>query len=595
MIDMPSRNREAFLRALLDIAAELSSLHDVEAVLLSIVRHTRQLVGSDMAYISLNDHSTGETYIRQSDGVVTSEYRTIRMPIGTGILGMVASGDAHYQTTDYLKDESVPHIARIDEIVGAEGVRTIMGVPVLVRGRVIGALLAAERTPRVFSPDEVDMMTSLGAHAAIALDNAEKYGQALEDAEALSRQNNESLQEVLSLRRTSEFDEELMHQLLQGETEEGVLRVTAAALGVSVWLLDESGSAVSMRAPSAAPPGISPGLQVPISMSGNKLRRALNAAAATGRAQLLHGSDEAVLGTLAPVRSGRSPMGFLFTSAELAPAQQALLERSAVHCALALLFVQAEEDAQHRMQLDVFEELLSGDTISAPRLDRRLRPWGLTSREPVRVAVIRHAQVLARDFQRAIRAITSTRFIAPAQEDLCVIFTEPEWVTDLESLERSRGMGLLAAVTGPMTDITELPASFRQAQSALSVLEYSGRTGIIDSSSVGLVGTVIHLAQESRSVDLTAEVRALTQYDETRGTSLSKTALRFFDSDRRIDRTAESLYVHRNTVKQRLGAIEKLLGAGWDSAPRSLDVHLALRAWWHSSSARDDRTGTRAR
>ncbi|MCH8559077.1 helix-turn-helix domain-containing protein [Nesterenkonia sp. DZ6] len=584
MTDMPASNREAFLQALLDIAAELSSLQDVEAVLMSIVRHARQLMGADMAYISLNDHATGETYIRQSDGVLTSEYRTIRMPIGTGILGLVASGVAPYQTTDYLKDESVPHIAGIDEIVAAEGVRTIMGVPVLVRGRVIGALLAAERTPRVFSPDEVDMVSSLGAHAAIALDNAQKYAQALEDTEALTRRNKESLQEVLSLRRTAEFDDELMHQLLEGKDEEGVLRVTAAALGTSVFLLDELGRAVSMGSPSSAEPVRGTGLQEPISTPGRDLRQAMDSAAGTGRAQPLRGADEHVIGTVAPVRSGRSLMGFLFTSAELASNHQLLLERSAVHCALALLFVQAEEDAQHRMQLDVFEELLSGDPIPAARLDRRLRPWGLTSREVVWIALIRHSQVFERDFQRTLRQMSGTRFLAPAQEDLCVIFTDRNWIQSFESFEESRGMGLLAAVAGPMPDITDLPNSYRQAQAALSVLEYAGQTGIIDSSKVGLVGTVIHLARESPTVDLAAGVRALTEYDETRGTSLSETALKFFDSDRRIDRTAESLFVHRNTVNQRLRTVERLLGSGWDRAPRSLDVHLALRAWWHSSA-----------
>ncbi|MGC8141092.1 hypothetical protein ACP3W2_27055, partial [Salmonella enterica] len=79
-------------------------------------RRTRHLLRSDMAYISLNDHAAGETYIRQSDGVTTQEYRTLRMPIGYGILGRVATGVAPYQTTDYLRDESIPHLDSIDEI-----------------------------------------------------------------------------------------------------------------------------------------------------------------------------------------------------------------------------------------------------------------------------------------------------------------------------------------------------------------------------------------------------------------------------------------------------------------------------------------------
>ncbi|TFI50693.1 hypothetical protein E4A41_00215 [Micrococcus endophyticus] len=40
------------LRALLDTAADLAELADTESVLASIVRRTRALVGTDMAYLS---------------------------------------------------------------------------------------------------------------------------------------------------------------------------------------------------------------------------------------------------------------------------------------------------------------------------------------------------------------------------------------------------------------------------------------------------------------------------------------------------------------------------------------------------------------
>jgi hypothetical protein len=595
MATMSTSDREALLRALLDTAAELSSLRDVESVLASIVRRTRQLVRSDMAYISLNDHADGTTYIRQSDGVATSAYRSIRMPIGTGILGLVAAGEAPYQTTDYLPDASLAHIPEIDQIVAGEGVRTIMGVPLLVGGRVIGALMVAERSHRVFSPDEVSMVDSLGKHAAVALDNAEKYAQALHDAELLSQKNEQNRKELLSLTEIARFDEELMQAVLQSPSAEGVLEVTARTLQLPVALLNERGEQLSAHSPPAAHPGSDgPSAGLALSrFSTASLRRCMRAVHYAGRAQAMVFDERhratALEGVLAPVKSSHASLGYLLVGQRLSHVQQTLLERAASHCALALLFLRAEEDAQHRAQLDVLDELLTGEKIPRSRLDRRLRHWGLTSSDQVWVAVIAHPAAHERQVQRQFRQLPGTCLLAAVDGNLCAVFNSTEWVTGFQALQHLLEESQ-ASYAGPMASVTELPAFWRRAQSGLSTLRYSGQTGIVDAARLGLVASVVHLATESEHWDLTGEVAPLVDYDTQRGTSLTETALAYFDADKRIDRTAETLFMHRNTVRQRLGTITKLLGQGWDSAPRALDVHLSLRAWALSAEHRGDQS-----
>ncbi|TLP75602.1 helix-turn-helix domain-containing protein [Nesterenkonia sphaerica] len=596
MVAISTSGREALLSALLDTAAELSSLRDVESVLASIVRRTRQLVRSDMAYISLNDHTEGTTYIRQSDGVATSAYRSIRMPIGTGILGLVAAGEAPYQTTDYLPDASVQHIAEIDEIVAGEGVRTIMGVPLVVGGRVIGALMVAERSHRVFSPDEVSMVDSLGKHAAVALDNAEKYAQALRDAELLSRKNAQNQQELLSLAEIARFDEELLHAVLQSHSTEEVLEVTARTLALPVALLNERGDKLSVASPptadrrSGADTSGSHAGGDPVDFSPASLQQCLKEVDRAGRAQVLplpprgDGPDHEVV--LAPVRSSHASLGYLLVGQRLSQVQQTLLERAASHCALALLFLGAEEDAQHRAQLDVLDELLRGEKVPRSRLDRRLRHWGLSSSDRVWVAAIAHPSAQERQVQRHFRQLPGTGLLAAVDGELCAVFTSPDWVTGFQALD-TLAEETFAAYAGPMDSVTQLPAFWRRAKSGLAALRYSGQPGIADASRMGLVASVVHLAAESDHADLTAEVSPLLEYDAQRGTSLTATALAYFDADRRIDRTAEALFMHRNTVRQRLGTITKLLGRGWDAAPRALDVHLSLRAWALSAGSTD--------
>ncbi|VXB25253.1 hypothetical protein ARTHRO9AX_150010 [Arthrobacter sp. 9AX] len=125
--------REGLLRVLYDTATDLTGIRDVEAVLKAIVRWTRSLIGSDIAYPSLNDYTTGESYIRVTDGAATALFRNIRMPLGEGVLGAVATGEAPAQSADYLIDKTKSHLESSDAAVAAEGLqRRLHGLPVRI-------------------------------------------------------------------------------------------------------------------------------------------------------------------------------------------------------------------------------------------------------------------------------------------------------------------------------------------------------------------------------------------------------------------------------------------------------------------------------
>ena len=167
--------REAELRALYETASDLTAIRDVDAILTAIVRRARQLLNADMTYLSLNDETEGASYMKVTDGALTPEFRSLRLPLGTGLLGLVAQTGAPYFTEDYQADERFVHRGYIDEAVAGERIRAILGVPLVVDGRVIGALLAVHRSVRPFPPAEVTLLTSFAAHAAVALENARLF------------------------------------------------------------------------------------------------------------------------------------------------------------------------------------------------------------------------------------------------------------------------------------------------------------------------------------------------------------------------------------------------------------------------------------
>ena len=62
-----------------------------------------------------------------------------------------------------------------------------------------------------------------------------------------------------------------------------------------------------------------------------------------------------------------------------------------------------------------------------------------------------------------------------------------------------------------------------------------------------------------------------------RESRLRETALAFLDAQGSVADVARALSIHPNTVRQRLDKLDELV-PGWRHGPRSLDVHVALRA-----------------
>jgi len=84
------RTRASGLRGLFETACDLTSLQDIEAVLQAIVRRSRQLLTTDVAYLMLIDTERGDTYMRVTVGTVAPEFTMIRLPMGIGLGGLVA-------------------------------------------------------------------------------------------------------------------------------------------------------------------------------------------------------------------------------------------------------------------------------------------------------------------------------------------------------------------------------------------------------------------------------------------------------------------------------------------------------------------------
>jgi GAF domain-containing protein/sugar diacid utilization regulator len=573
--------REGLLRVLYDTATDLTGIRDVEAVLKAIVRRTRSLIGSDIAYLSLNDYDTGESYVRVTDGATTALFRNIRMPLGEGVLGAVATGEAPAQSADYLLDESKSHLESSDTAVAAEGVRAIMGVPLRAEGKVIGALLVADRHPHDFSSDDVALMESIGTHAAVALENARYFTEMADALTRLDQAQRQNLSHVRALEELSTLDRRLMETLASAGSLPHLLALLTESLGAPVFLVSPMGEPL---AGMAANPDFG---------SFAALSAAEESAAKSSAIEFeVKNKKYTVMSAVA----GEQHLASLIVTEKLSAARLAVLERSALVLSVSLLFERTYQDAQYRLQLELIDDLLNPRSEHAAALTRRAAQFGLANHLQL---VVRVVGVSDDQRQRALSVLRHQRETVPGiialhESHLCII--EPVERHDsgrddagdagrtgqsiIDELKRRR----ITATVGssePVTGFARLSTAHTEAHAVLRALQALSRNGeAADRAALGTAGMLLG-AMESQFAGqlLTAQLGPLLNYDERRGTQLVLTAWMFHENGGASQETADALHIHTNTLRQRLDRIDALVGASWRRGSRSLDVQVALRLW----------------
>ncbi len=572
--------REGLLRVLYDTATDLTGIRDVEAVLKAIVRRTRSLIGSDIAYLSLNDYDSGESYVRVTDGATTALFRNIRMPLGEGVLGAVATGEAPAQSPDYLMDETKSHLKSSDTAVAAEGVKAIMGVPLRAEGKVIGALLVADRHAHQFSSDDVALMESIGTHAAVALENARYFSEMATALTRLDQAQRQNLAHVRALEELSSLDRRLMETLASTGSLPYLLNLLAESLDTPVFLVSPMGEPLAGLA-SDGDFGSLPALSA-----------AEESAARRSAVRFeVKGKKYTVMSAVA----GDQHLASLIVAEELSPARLAVLERSALVLSVSLLLERTFQDAQYRLQLELIDDLLSPRAENAAALARRAGQFGLANHLQL---VVRVVGVPDDQRQRALsilrqRSEGAPGIIALHESHLCII--EPVERHDnrpneagggrtgrsiVDELKRRR-VTATVGTSEQVTGFARLAAAHTEAHAVLRALQALSRHGeAADRAALGTAGMLLGAMDSPFAGQLlTAQLGPLLGYDERRGTQLVLTAWTFHENGGAAQETADSLHIHPNTLRQRLDRIDALIGPSWRRGSRSLDVQVALRLW----------------
>lgn len=560
------RRREAELSALYETANDLAALREVDAVLRAIVHRARLLLHSDVAYLSLNDDTVGDTYMRVVDGITSPAFRSLRLPMGAGLGGLVAQTSTPYASARYFDDKRFHHTSPINDAVAEEGLVSILGVPLVLGVNVIGVLYAANRSERPFDRDHVSLLVTLAAHAAIALDNARLLSETSAALEELNTASGLLREHTKGIERASDAHDRFTHLVLRGGDVNDVVASVSEVLGGALWVLDTDDRTLATTSESSENLSI----DVP----------ALTGAARTAGRAVRRDDWWAVCVTAGPELLGTL---LLHSDHKLNEYDQRTFERAALVTALLLLLRRSVAETESRVKGELLDDLLDEPLRDVDNLRERARLVGAD-------LDARHTVVVARSASGdRSRLVAAASFLAGQLHGLATerqgaaVLLVP--LDDPGEAARRVCAELAGALSAPVTAGAsatverpeQVPAAMREARRCLETLESLGRDG--EAASAAELGFLGVLLGDRRDVIpfVQRTIGPVLDYDQERGTDLVGTLEVYFSNDRNLSRTREALHIHVNTVTQRLERISALLGHDWQHHDRSLEVQIALR------------------
>jgi len=171
---------------------------DAEEIYAAIQRAAGQLMSAESFVISLVDEEQGNiegVYLLDPSGRAPNQ----RIPLGQGISGRVI------ETGEPLLIADVEQVEALGGKTFGEGQpRSIVAVPIMMGGKIIGMLSAQSYEPNVYTEDEQQILSTLANQAAVAIQNGRLFAETRRLAEELEQRVVERTAELAREQRNTE-------------------------------------------------------------------------------------------------------------------------------------------------------------------------------------------------------------------------------------------------------------------------------------------------------------------------------------------------------------------------------------------------------
>ena len=271
-------------------------------------------------------------------------------------------------------------------------------------------------------------------------------------------------------------------------------------------------------------------------------------------------------------------------------------ERGAIAGALELAKERAINGAEAQRRSTFWTDLLAGVGLADGSLARRAREWQLDfevafhvlmvgSEPPLnglqrdRVAQRVEAELLSRRL-RSLVVGQGERTVAllPALADGRGRILAADMLAALEG--NFPGLRLAAGISRPAMKLDALRRAAEEADTALALALLPEETNrVAEGGELGLYRLLLPLrGSEALAAFREETLGALAEYDQVNGTDLLRTLETYFAQRGNLSRTAEALFIHRNSLLYRMERIATITGLDLEDPEARLRLQVALKA-----------------
>ncbi len=143
----------------------------LDEMLTQLLDRIREVLHVDTVAIMLLEPKGDELVAWAAKGLEEEVEAGVHVPLGKGITGRLAAERAPMRVDDLDRAEVVNPLLR------EKGIRSLLGVPLLVEGRLVGVLHVGTLKPRQFTDDDVQLLQLVADRIALASENARLYEQ----------------------------------------------------------------------------------------------------------------------------------------------------------------------------------------------------------------------------------------------------------------------------------------------------------------------------------------------------------------------------------------------------------------------------------
>jgi signal transduction histidine kinase len=161
------------LSLLIDLSAAINATLDVEKIYEQAVHRLVHRMGYEAAHLFLVDRERGVVRGHQAAGRASARFNAVQMPLdgAASAVARVATSGLPLLVEDVEASPTPLHLATVRTLE----VRSFVAVPLRVKNRIFGVLTVSASAPSRFAAGDLELMSAVANHVALAVDRAESF------------------------------------------------------------------------------------------------------------------------------------------------------------------------------------------------------------------------------------------------------------------------------------------------------------------------------------------------------------------------------------------------------------------------------------